>query len=366
MITIKCQISLSKKLRALIGNNTTTLTLITGELVDGKGEGNIILAALEEATQKSVDDLINNETSIMLIPESMSDSIPKGVSAVTSIFAPEEDTADIEEQHPVRKMASFSAPETRKEVKYAIKSKQKIEEETPEVFESTQEPSFKKFVSNLDQLLEAIQLSEHKVSDIDIDAIKDPRKRAVAMEAKEKAEAIDYPAFIVNDKYADLTINDLGIHLVLNMPYNLENVSAKRLAASKEIKALFRQNMIKFIHPDDVQGYLDRAKEANMEPEYKVFGDKTGSAKRALETLTNTDRGEELMLEVDEMDAPTEQERLVSLTTKPIVQQSVVDENGVRRTVHGSKIKIKKSVSQESKENKAGLKTIRRTGIEFK
>jgi hypothetical protein len=43
-ITITCQLSLSKKLRALIGNNETSINIITSQIKDGKAEAKINLS----------------------------------------------------------------------------------------------------------------------------------------------------------------------------------------------------------------------------------------------------------------------------------------------------------------------------------
>lgn len=367
MITIKCQVSLSKKLRALIGNNKTILTLITESLQDGKANANIIFD-LEDVTQKSVDDLMNTETSIMLTPTDITDGIPKDAEIITNIFASEtsdEDLSKEPEESPINSLASFSAPEKKKDVAYAIKSKNTIAKQVPKAFVETKNPNFVKYVTTLDQLLTAIRLAENKTSDIDVESIQDPRKRAVAMEAKEKAEAIDYPAFVVNEKCANLTLNDLGINLLLNVPYNLENVSAKRLAESKDLKNMFRMGMLKFIAPEEIKSYLRKAESAVGKPELEILN---GRARDAAENMDSVERSNEVQVDLDEINEPTEQERLASLTSMPIREDKMSD-NGVRRSTHGDNMPRRNRFAtqerQERQDDGGAKKTIRRSGIEF-
>jgi hypothetical protein len=85
---------------------------------------------------------------------------------------------------------------------------------------------------------------------------------AVAMEQKEKEEAIDIPAYVVQESCRSLTINDLNISLTLNVPYDLSNISAHRIASSIELKKLIKNGTVKFVRPEELEDYVDRAEEA--------------------------------------------------------------------------------------------------------
>jgi hypothetical protein len=73
---------------------------------------------------------------------------------------------------------------------------------------------------------------------------------------KEKEEAIDIPAWIVNDKVGEVSVNDLKISLKLNSPYDLSNISARRIAMSKDLKSLLRDRYVRFISPTEKDRFV--------------------------------------------------------------------------------------------------------------
>ena len=204
-------------------------------------------------------------------------------------------------------------------------------------------------------------MARNKISDIDIDSIQDPRRRAVAIEEKEKQEAIDATAYIVNDKCASLAINDLGINLILNSPFNLANISARRLANSKDLRAMFNAKLVKFINPSEIPIYLKRAEDFDQDFGLPVYS----SPEEAEESMAKSTRNvQPIEIGVNEMDRPTEQEMLLTnLTSRPHPQRSA---DGIVRTSHGSgQARTARSVPSSSSENKEGIKTIKRTGLSY-
>jgi hypothetical protein len=365
-ININCTVSLSKKLRALIGDNETTLTLVTGQLNDGKGQANIMLT-LDNVNEAELAELINKETSIQLTPIELVENIPQGQS-VTNLFA---SSASFDSPNAfTRKIGTVSAPKNREDRRYAIKTQKEITEEVPEMFEETKNPKFQEYIADFDQLMNAVKLAQSKDYGIDIDSIQDSRKKAIAMEEKERAESIDNPAYIVNDKYASLTLNDLDIQLVLNSPYNLANISAKRLAASKELKAMINAGSIKFINPADVASYMFKAA-SDTSMGLEVFGGERGTAKKAAKEVDSSS-DDEFDLDLGTTDEATEQEKLLKATKVGEARMISTDtrdrvSDGTRISRHGNGApETKRQPTQMVKDNKTpSLKTIRRSGIEF-
>lgn len=369
-INISCTVSLSKKLRALIGDSETTLTLVTSRLNDGKGQANILLT-LENVDKVELEDLMNKETSIQLTPIELTENIPQN-QTVMNIFS-SASTID-KSSNFTRKIGVVSAPSTRDERKYAVKTKQEIENYVPEQFEVIKKPEFKKYIADFNQLMNSVKTAQSKDYGIDVNSIQDQRKRAIAIEEKERAESIDEPAYIVNEQYASLTLNDLGIQLILNSPFNLANISAKRIASSMELKAMINSGAIKFIDPKDVPSYMKKTAE-EIDMGLEVFGGERGSAKRAAKD-TNSESDDEF--DLDAADEPTEQEKLLKATKvgeTRIISTDTRDrmDNGTRISRHGSgtsEIKRpQRETTKEGKEVKDGknpaLKTIRRSGIEI-
>jgi hypothetical protein len=325
-----CNVSLSKKLRSLVKDGETKITLVCNNLVDGKGEAKLVIVS--EDTILIPNDFINKETSIMLTPVD-SNIENTGGESVGSIFSGEGG----ESGGFVGRLAVTEAPVNEKKVATAIKSKDQINREAPKQFgTSLNNPSYQKFVSTVEELLaEAKKASETKNSKINLDTITNIRQKALAMELKEKEEAIDKKAFIVNDKCASLTINDLGISLELNIPFDLSNISAKRILLSRELISSFKSGLIKIISPDDVPNYHKKLKESES------YGLKTFSNKDAAERdIENgyenaNDSGMVMDLGESDLDGPSEQEKLASEVGRPVLSGTTTLSGGVRKSVHG-------------------------------
>jgi hypothetical protein len=386
-ISIKCNISLSKKLRALIKNNTK-FYMKSGTLVNGVGEGTI---SFEVENAPISSDFFDKETSIMIVPLEIDNKVINSErvqedshnSRISNIFSSGENIDEVDNSI-LNKIGAIKVPNNKIERASAIKPKQQIEEETPDVFKVTQKPEAKKYITELNQLLKAVELAQNKKpskSEDDINKIQNPRLRAVAMEEKERAEAIDYPAFIVNISCATLTINDLGINLPLNTPYNLNNLSAKKIANSRELGAMLRSNMIKFIRPDEVQLYMDKV--INEQDKYglEVYDNHSqaeAAIERGVESKSHmyTKKAQETQLSLEDLEGPTEEERILrslsprgsqSMQLEQYDEQEIQQEDEVIRTSHKiSNPRLKqKDITSDSSENSKGIKSIRRSGISF-
>ena len=159
---------------------------------------------------------------------------------------------------------------------------------------------------------------------------------AIRREEKEKAEAIDIPAYIVNDKYAVLTINDLGISLYLNMPYDLSNISARRIAASNELKGLLKSGIVKFISPTQKEEYIEKISLGGVvKGEGLQVYDSPEKAEEAIaSTLVSVDKQASFDISEKDIEAPTEEESIINLTKIP---EKKVPFEGATISAHGSK-----------------------------
>ena len=77
-ISINCKLSLSKKLRAILGKEAS-LTLVSQDIVDGKGTAIITLAS-DNIAEFNVADM--GETSVMLVPVEIAEESPNAQSPV--------------------------------------------------------------------------------------------------------------------------------------------------------------------------------------------------------------------------------------------------------------------------------------------
>ena len=242
-ISINCKLSLSKKLRALLGKDAT-LTLVSQDIVDGKGTAILILNSEDAKTITNPEEL--GETSIMLIPVEMAEESPNVQSPVhASIFStiPSKNM----EEPVVQKLAAVHAPEKGREAKAIKKEVAPIPQQFPEL----KQPECKSWISNMEELISAVNVAKGKQANVDLSDAQNDRERAVLMELKEKAESIDAPAWIINDKVGMLSVNDLNISLPLNAPYDLSNISARRVANSKDLKGVIKAGYVRFISPEE-------------------------------------------------------------------------------------------------------------------
>lgn len=273
-VSLKCKVSLSKKMRNLFQNGGSVV-LTVDSISSGKGEGLLVLSG--NNNQMDIDDLIDKETSIMLTPT----GIYKGDmnSSVGNLFSNVEQkthTTQNQQRSPIDRLAAQIPPEHGQNNRaYYMQD----ELEVPQQFKDTQNPSFMSYVKDYQELFNAVNSSKDKESGIHVtefserDSMNERKQKALLLERKAMQESIGIDAYVVNEKCANLTINDIGLDLPLNMPRNLGNLSAKRLASSRELWGLFRQDMIRLVSPNEADHLLKNAGTMNKTyvPELEIY-----------------------------------------------------------------------------------------------
>lgn len=337
-ISLNCNISLSKKLRSLLGTGGS-ITLIAPELQDGKGMG---VLSLSGENIKFDGNKIEGETSIQL--EQVGDmklEVGGDDQSCTNLFSSIPRKGHSEKV--VSKIAVVNAPE-KCEVQTAIKTKKQIQTEAS-ISKSIPSPSCAKWIESMEQLMQTLKDSKIRRSELDVDSAKTDRERALLIEAKEKEESIDTPAWVVNNKYGNLAVNDLGIALPMNIPYDLSNISAFRLAASRDLKSLIKGGFISFISPDDCKKYLDEIVNQESPDSLPVY-DRHEEAEEAMTGDTNEEGNpvigvEAMELTSSDLEKSTEEENtIINLTQnmptvkKPVIPSPSTDQP--RHTVHGN------------------------------
>lgn len=352
-ITLQCNISLSKRLRSIIGDSEGRVVLVIDPVRNGTGEGSLLISG-DKLDTNAIKQALLKETNIQFTPVSIKPQVPQG-GAVSNIFS----TGNLTQRGPrtaVDRIAATTPPE-KNDVSQAIMRSEEVT--APDAFPEYQEPKFKAFVSSFEELMMAVKAAQGKESEIDIDAIKNPRQRAIAMEMKEQAEAIDIPAYVVNDSCRAVTLNDINLSLALNMPVNLANISAKRVASSGDLKSMLRSGTIKFIPPDEVDKYRAKATEGES------LGLETYSTRgEAQSAIGRNGRGGDHILEAEQVDipvdddGPSEQEQLAGLIN---LSGGGGFTEGVRTSFHGvGAPRSRKTIGNSSTTNPQGLKTISR------
>jgi hypothetical protein len=343
---LDCDISLSKKLRAILGD-TGSITLQTEGIVNGKGKARLILVSNNECEYHDLPEELKKETSIMLTPFGLSNvSAPTDADPqVAAIFAtppsgatppppppppPQSQTsqtsqtvtdlsggnptAHVEPRTPADKIAVTTAPE-QNQISSAVKRPEEIE--TPAQFtQEFQDKSYAEYVHDYEELMQEVNLAKSKVIDIDPSQISDPRLRAIENEKKERLEAINKKAYIVTDSAA-VSINDMEISLSANMPYDLSQISAKRIAMSNDLRELINLGYVKIITPDQVQEYVNKSMETKKIPQLEIF-DNHEEAERNMEKTVTSDHTEDAeVIDMDSYaDSKTEDEIMLNDLTK--------------------------------------------------
>lgn len=328
-LSINCEVSLSKKLRSLVEGNDCTIVLTTDSLVNGKGNGRISITSDGDFASQ----FDTSETSIMITPIEINSEVPEAL-AVGAIFSNAiSEKSDV--RTPADKIAATEAPEKR-EVANAIVRKEEVK--TPDEFKETKDPYCEKYIKNLTELIEAATEASNKSVDVDIGSARNERERALLIEKKEKGQCMDVPAYIVNDKAGALSVNDLGITLNLNAPFNLANLSGRKVAESGELRGLIRAGIVKFISPSEAQNYINMMdREIIKAPTLDVFDNrKQAEANMAGDEILPTDDIERMELSMDDLDSPTLEESMIINLTENLGSSESVRESGARTTTHGS------------------------------
>lgn len=260
-LTINCKISLSKKLRSMLNGRTSFA--LSGVIDAGRGDGQLTFTA-ESIVDMDVTDI--GQTSIELTPTGIADEGPKN-SVVGNIFSSIPTKQQLASEPVVRRLAAVHPPE-RHEVSTAVKGKVA----TPQAFADIEDPACQDYIQSTEQLISAINKAKAtKRSNVNLDDITDPLDRALAQEQADLEEAIDSPAWVVQDQARSLVINDLKMEVSMNVPLNLGRISAKKLAASRELMGLIRAGILRFIAPEEVAGYVTKSEEIGEGHELPVY-----------------------------------------------------------------------------------------------
>ena len=174
-VSFECTVSLSKKLRAIIGDSDSRVVLVTDSLRQGKGLAKILVSG-ENLNLNAANQMLGDETSIQFIPTSMKNEVPS-VEAVANIFSTA--ATHVGPRTAVNRLAVTEVPEKHQRA-YAVKRQEEID--VPKEFPEYKEPEFQSFVSNLQELTMAIKAAQGKTSDIIVDEITDPRQKALALQ----------------------------------------------------------------------------------------------------------------------------------------------------------------------------------------
>lgn len=352
-ITLKCKVSLSKKLRVLMGKSGNLLLNISA-ITEGRGEGILSISGEETKEILELNDDLKNETSIMLTPvEVITNNIPNTGSLMHASIFTSTDNSPL-----VRKLAAITPPEKGQESR-AIKENIEV----PETFKQLNNPKCKEYINSMSELIEAAAIAKNKKSTIDINTASSDRERAIMLEMKEREEAIDVPAWIINESVGSIRINDLDISLLLNSPLDLSTLSARRIINSKDLRGLISSNLVKFIDPNDVGKYMKEIDEAIDEQigGLEVF-DRHEDAEASISNVSRTVRGNapkqditkqaKDLIEIEEVNDDnieelTEEENTILNLTQNMPRVKTTRSNQAptpvnNRTVHGNNEPAKK------------------------
>jgi len=369
-MNIKCKIEADERLQEIISNpSAITLTIKVDddtsivfnvseyEFVGNENDG--------EQSDNSIpgwDQDVEQDENAEDVEEIVEDTRP-----VSTIFS--NNLAELHDNHtrrtPVDRLAATKVPNSKVERQYAIKTHEEIENNNDfvEKHAALKNPEIRRFISSKNDFFEAVEKSKSKKSNIDIDSITDIRKKAIAMEAKEMAESIGVPAYIVNEEYGSLMINDLGVSLLLNSPLDLSRFSAKRLASSSDLKNMIANNMIRFISPEEAVAIVANAIEPENVGSYDVFSSHTEAQK----SLSHGEDDEPDIVDLSNNmnDDSTEQERLIAQTNHGQVT-NLTQKGGIRKSTHGNSMQQRpqqrsqpsQQAARPSSSGKSGIKPI--------
>jgi hypothetical protein len=361
-VTLECKLTLSKKLRQHLKGADAKVFLVSEELKAGKGMARLTLSSEDDMALS--DEMIEGlgETSIMLIPIQAADPTPSEQMGVSSIFSADMESRRPAERDAVDRLAATEAP-TKQEVAHAIVAEEEMV--TPQEFVELDDPECRKWISNMGELMMAVIKAKNRPQqEVDLSSAKDERERLILLEAAERQGGLESPAWIVNDKTGMITINDMEVDLPLNSPFNLMGISPSKIAASQDLKVLVKQELVKFISPNEVGSYFEQADEADDGiVELEVFD----NAEQAAEHMATTagDVGERI--EVFDSSQKTDEESMIldltagmprNKSEKARQTRESASESGTaihRKTSHGQRSSGGSSTPQEHR-------TVRRTG----
>jgi len=340
-IVIDCEIALSKKLRSLIDGSADRLVLISNDLKNGRGKGRLSLSFDGTKENLTIDAKELGETSIIIDPiEITEEYIKEGNAVVGNIFSDGMQVNATENRTPVDKIASI-APPSKGEEAYAIVAQEEIA--TPQEFKSIDNAECKGWITNMEDLISAANMAKDVQSQsIDLSLATTDRERSIMAASKERAESINIDAWIVNEKAATISINDLGIDLALNAPYNLSNISANKVASSIELKGLITAGFVRFISPKEIGNFMDlQAEDEEISGTLEVYdlkGAQSNMASGGSDIIDTAISKDAVEITSSDLNSGTEEENMILDLTQGMVKpqgvaQSVIE---ARKTSHGN------------------------------
>jgi len=376
-ITLNCKVSLSKKLRSLVGNSGN-LVLTVENLVEGRGRGRISLSSDENVDVGAALEI--GETSIMITPTDITEGIPSNNHPVATIFSTLPTKQEVSSEGVVRKIATVQPPET-DEIPEAVVPASEVP--TPAPFVELDEPECKEYIKDLSGLMEAVATAKTKVSNVSLEGVDDPREKAILLAEKEAQESLGVPAHIILDNCAALTLNDLGIALTKGMPFDLSNVSARKIAASSNLKEALKSGFVKFIAPEVQASYAEGAmleldggttnydvydrpdaagnRSAVDGPSQIIDGPnpaQSAAPKRTANAVASRKEVKEAVIDesameitADDMEAPTEEQSIINLTgvgTVPSATRTSSVVANKRKSSHGNRPNRTLEISEET------------------
>jgi hypothetical protein len=371
--TLICNISLSKKLRSLLKSGGSIL--LTADSIEN-GKGTALLNISDNRHQDlNVQDLLDKETSIMVTPTGVQEDASSLNASVTNIFS-NNDAGQQGRRTSIDRLAATQPPALG-DVPHALVQVDEIQ--TPDVFDALNDHDCRNFISDMQELVDEVNASKNKRSDIDLNQYSNARLQAVAMEQMEKDESIGMDAYVVNDSCASLTINDIDLMLPLDMPKNIGHISARRLSASNELWGLLRQGLIKIISPEKAQFLIKNAGniQRTVVPELEVYSS-SGEAEHAMaEAGGPRDAAPVLDLSLNDLEGESEEmSNLRASQSSAVAQGSARTLSGgtTRRSFHGAAgevaedsldrfagmEKVDRRVTNKALVNSKGIKTISR------
>jgi len=332
-------VSLSKKLRDVLGKGGGTIVLTTYDLENGKGLGTLSLSS-EAGTQYSeIPEILLGETSIQITPVEIADETPSNSSpvhaAIFSTIPKKGENAPV-----IDKLAAVHPPEKGEEA-HAVVAKEDVT--TPDLFAQGDNKACKTWIGNMEELIRAISDAKGKSSDIDPDMAHNDRERALLLELKERDEAIDKPAWIVNTGGGTLIINDLDITLPIASPYDLSNISARRIIMSRDLKELIKGGYVKFLSPEEKDKFILGTDQATLSVGLDVFDSPEQAEAHMASSVSQNpiiDDKNAIDITASDLENPTEGESMVMNLTQDMpetkVGEPLIPTETSRHTTHGS------------------------------
>jgi hypothetical protein len=378
-MNIICKISLSKKIRKMVGKNSNIV--LSGVIDNGTGEG--ILSISNPNIGQTVE-LNGEETSIIL-------NLVKVSGESRIIEASEEVDERVFNSNPVSSLFSDSAAygtsnnpkairgvkrspvdkiaatEVSKNVSEAIVPKDEVV--VPEQFKATQEKKFVEFVKSFDQLLDLVRNKKSFKSTINPSDYENERERITAQYEKEIEESIGVPAFVINKKYASLNVDDCNLVFLKNAPVDIGRISAKKLYSSPQLMSLIKSGELEIISPKEAAKIAHLVQKQEEEDDTGTLDARTlDRIKRGIVEYDDDDDDND----DEENDYDNDDDEYGNINLEDEAEEdeesditSLIGSSKARKTVHGNAVNRSntsrsKKISNVARKNSKGIKTVAR------